>query len=362
VVQRQLVASVEELLAPATLTAVLGRPVTAATLAEREADVSAYSGSALQAVRVSGADWAADLLLKRISPEWDYFMRVTGDARGREVLAWTTGLLDRLPPSVTHAYLACAADGDRRWAILMRDVSASLLSRRVPPTRAEHCVMLGALADLHAAFWDDQSAGARSRGFNHPWHHYHIISPDAAAGELDQAAVMPRIVRDGWERLTDVVPSDLAATLLCLANDPQPLVTALAGYPQTVVHADVRAANLGLELGPPDRLVLLDWALVGRGVPGLDLVWYLAGLGLPDPAERQYLVEQYRAALARLLGKRFDATWWEPMLELSMLGGLIRYGWIAARALAGHHSTRREQARADLDWLLLGALAGLSRL
>jgi hypothetical protein len=357
-----LYASLADLLAHETLSTLLGRRVEAVELLPRGADASAYSGSAIEAARVNGDGWQVELLLKRISAEWDYFMRVTEDKRGREVLVWQTGLLDRLPPEVGHAYVACCADGEQRWAILMRDVSQSLLSSRPPLSLAEHRIMLDALAALHATFWDDPHAAAPEDGFNHAWHHYHIISPDAAAREADGGAVMPRIVRDGWERLPQVVDGELAATLLALTNDPQPLVDALERLPQTVVHADVRAANLGLELGERPRLLILDWALVGRGVAALDMIWYLAGLGISEPHERQALVEHYRAALERRLGVRFAHTWWQAMLDLSMLGGLIRYGWIASRALAGQHSTRREQARADLDWLLQGAMAGLERL
>jgi hypothetical protein len=361
-VRRELYASVDAMLSPRTLSSLLGRPVLAARLVARSSDISAYSGSALQAVEVSGGGCHTTLLLKRISPAWDYFMRVTEDHRGREVLAWQTGLLDALPSEVTHAYLACAYDrAAGHWAILMRDVSDHLLSTQSLDEES-HDFILRALAAFHAAAWDDPRVASPEAGFNHPWHQYHVISPAAAAGDTDPNGVMPRIVRDGWDRLRAAIDPHLAATLLALANDPQPLVDALAAFPQTVVHADVRPPNLGLERGDTPRLIVLDWALVGRGVPGLDLIWYLAGLGERNPIPRDQSIARYRDQLASRLGARFDAAWWKPMLDLSLLGGLIRHGWIAARALDAASDTRRAQARADLDWLVPGALAGLARL
>lgn len=362
---RELFADIATLIAPSTLSSLLGRPVDEVREVERGVDASAYSGSTLQTLEASGAGCCERLVLKRVSPEWDYFMRVTDDRHGREVLVWQHGLLDRLPDEVGHAYIACAHDGPGRWAILMRDVSETLLAGRDDLSMDDHQRVVTGLAALHATFWDDPQVALKSDGYNHAWHHYHIISPDAAAGEQDQSLVMPRIVRDGWQRLGDVLPSDLATTLLHLANDPAPLVAALDRYPQTLVHADVRAANLGLERSGKQRLIVLDWALAGRGVAGLDMVWSLLGANSPHPGDRDALVSVYRDHLSTRLGHRFDESWWQPMLDLSMLGGLIRYGWIASRAItADTHSDgrRRAFAKAELDWLLPGAYAGLSRL
>src|SRR4051812_174817 len=106
---RELFPAVEAMLAPAMGSALVGRPVQATCEQPLGAQASAYSGSSVSSVRLD--DGPERLLLKRVSPAWDYFMRVTGDRHGRETLVWTSGLLDRLPPELRHPYLACARDG-----------------------------------------------------------------------------------------------------------------------------------------------------------------------------------------------------------------------------------------------------------
>lgn len=356
---RALYESVDALLHPTTLSTRTGQQITSVTRTPLGAQESAYSGSNLVAIDALGdTDRVTRYLLKRVSPAWDYFMRVTDDDRGREALAWTSGLLDRLPPETTHAYVACARDGDG-WAILLRDASGALLSRRDSIGVDEHLLILDALAAFHAAFWDDTGAARSEDGFNDPDNFYRVISPDAADADPDQQGVMPRIVRDGWAELPGTVGAELAGRLLALANDPGPLRRELERYPQTVVHGDMRAANLGLEGG---QLLVLDWALAGREVPALDAVWYLVGPGGPGTMRHEESIEHYRQRLAARLGDRFDSAWWEPVLDLSLLGGLIRYGWIASRAMASGNAARRRQAEHDLAWLAPGARRGLELL
>jgi hypothetical protein len=358
----ELFPSVAALLAPETLAELTGWPVREVRVTPLETQASAYSGSGISAIELIGT--GQRLLLKRVSPAWDYFMRVTDDRRGRETLVWTTGLLDRLPRELAHPYLACARADDGAQAILLRDVGHALLSRsgRAVRTPADHDRILAGLAAFHAAFWEDATAARPADGFCEPRDHYHVISPAAARRDPEQDGVMPRIVRDGWERLADLLPAKLASRLLALTNDPTPLVAALAPLPQTIVHGDFRTANIGLEPGADGQALAIDWALVGQGVAGLDLVWYITGIGAGSSITRVEAIERYRTHLQRLLGCRFDDGWWTPMLELSLLGGLIRCGWIAARAVASPDAERGRQARADLAWWQTAAQSGMARL
>ncbi|HUG17069.1 MAG TPA: hypothetical protein VMM78_18825, partial [Thermomicrobiales bacterium] len=230
VMARGLFPSIDAMLDPAVLSSLLGRDVSGVRRVERGVESSAYSGSTLTGIEVVADSETVRLLLKPVSRAWDYFMRVTGDDSGREALVWTTGLLDRLPPELTHAYIACARHDDG-WAILMRDVSDALLSNAGALGVDDHLLMLDALAAFHAAFWDDPGAARVADGFNDPANFYRVISPDAARNDPDPSGVMPRIVRDGWQRLPDALRPDLAAALLSLANDPAPLRRALDQYP-----------------------------------------------------------------------------------------------------------------------------------
>jgi hypothetical protein len=349
-VSQPLYDSVEAMLAPEMLGAIVGREIGAVREAPLGAQESAYSGSAISVIETN----TDRLLLKRCAPAWDYFMRVSNDGRGREALVFTSGLLDRLPPELAHAYLACARDGDG-WAILMRDVASSLMPPRVAIAHADHRRVLTGLAAFHAAFWEHDPGP----GFCAPWHHYHVVSPAAAAGDAGEHGALQEMIQDGWERLLALIDPGIGTLALALANDPTPLTDRLARLPQTVVHGDMRPANIGIE---DDRLLPIDWALVGRGVAGLDAIWYVAGLGARSPLARESSLDIYRAALADRLGPRFDTAWWEPMLDFSLLGGLLRHGWIAARVTSSRDTMMRDAARADLSWWTEAARRGIDRL
>ena len=93
-------------------------------------------------------------MVKLSSPACDWIVRGTADSRGREVLVWSTGLLDRLPPEITHPVIACARD-EEGWAILMHDVSDQLIPDPLgaSPIMRPTTGATSTLAALHADFW-----------------------------------------------------------------------------------------------------------------------------------------------------------------------------------------------------------------
>ena len=52
------------------------------------------------------------------------------------------------------------------------------------------------------------------------------------------------------------------------------------------------------------------------------------------PGDRIEAMAIYRDALARHLGARFNPDDWQAMLDLSILGGLIRFGWYTASEIS----------------------------
>jgi len=359
VTRRKMLHSVEELLAPETLTRIAGQPVETIREAPLEEQSGAWSGSALTVIEVSlmGGE-SRRYVLKRVSAAWDYFMRATNDRLGREASIWEAGLLDRLPSELGHAYLACARGGDG-WAILMRDIGPELILNRSAIAQDEHLAILNGLASMHAAYWDAPELVDASIGLCPPDIHYSIISPATARRNADAPGVMPLAARQGWENLATFLPADLFDICLSLTNEPGPLVAALARYPMTLVHGDARIANIAIEhhAGKP-RATLIDWAIAGVNAAPLDLVWYLGARTPWLPGDRELAMDTYRDALQRQLGNRFDPAWWQPMLDLSILGGLIRFGWYTASEI----QRGGEQARADLAWWAERARAGVERM
>jgi hypothetical protein len=344
-------ASLDALLAPATLSRLVRCPIVSARRLPFTGGDSA-SGSGFLAIETNGGQ-GPRLVVKLSSPACDWIVRGTADCRGREVLVWSTGLLDRLPPEITHPVIACARDAEG-WAILMHDVSDQLIPDPTggsPIQEADHRLYLDALTALHAIFWEQSEIVDPMLGYCSPWHRYTAFSP--ATGEREAAHPNKRIhwIREGWPSFLALVAPDVAALLRRLLADPTPLCAAMARHPQTVLHGDPRCANLGIAPGPWPRVILLDWHFVGPGVPAVDLAWYLASIRSLPPAANESIISWYRERLAQRLGSRFDEQWWLPQLELSLLGEVVRRGCVLGW-FATHHPDLglREWARHSVDW------------
>jgi hypothetical protein len=106
-------------------------------------------------------------------------------------------------------------------------------------------------------------------------------------------------------------------------RDPGPITRALRTTPQTFLHGDWKAGNLGRH--PDGRTILLDWAYPGSGPACWDLAWYLAlnAARLPEPKDD--VIERFRGALeSRGIDTR---DWWDTQLDLSLLDMTACVGW-----------------------------------
>jgi hypothetical protein len=344
-------ASLDEMLSPETLSRLCGESIASVALAPFTGGHSA-SGSSFLAVETNDGH-GPHFIVKLSSPSCDWIVRGTADTLGREMLAWTSGLLDRLPAEITHPVIACARDNDG-WAILMRDVSANLLPDTMgetPISESDHLLYLDGMAALHAGFWGQSEIVNPAVGFCEPWHRYTVFSPETGQREADHPNEVVREIREGWALLWPLLEPDLTTLMQGLLSDPTSLCAALARYPQTVIHGDPRSSNLGIEPDLQRRVIMIDWQLVGPGTPVADLGWYLSNLGIKSPVEHETTIAWYRDALAQRLGPRFDERWWRPQLELSLLGQLVRLGWGHAWDAFRHPSpVIRDWTRNDLAW------------
>lgn len=368
------IADVETLLAPATLGALEGRRMRMVRT-RPFATADSASGNVFVAVETEGVagEAAGRYLVKRLSAARDWLMRATADL-GREPLLWLSGALDRLGDGARHAIVAVARDEPPRssphpatgrglsprneegqpvaWALLLRDVSAGLLPPRFEPLAPEtHAATLKGIAALHATCFEDAATLALPF-LCAPERYFTALAPATGVRELEATPVAARIVR-GWELFDGLVPPDVAEVVRALHADPAPLCQALGRHRQTLLHGDLRRANLALErdarTGEP-ALVLLDWQLATVGPPAADLAWYLAdALRLPQPKEET--LAAYRRALERRLGAPYDDAEWEATVALGLLGGLLRFGWLLAAFAARHADAGlRAHYRGELGW------------
>ena len=83
----------------------------------------AKSGSSFERLRIGGERF----VLKSLSYEEDWIMRVTGDLVHRPFLSWRAGLYHATPDCIDHTIVAMAVEGQgtrARLSMLMHDIGA----------------------------------------------------------------------------------------------------------------------------------------------------------------------------------------------------------------------------------------------
>jgi hypothetical protein len=348
----ELYSSIDEMLMPNVLSQLEGRPIDYARCLPFNSEAS-KSGSHFLVVETNG-DPGSRYLLKRVALAWDWLMRNTDDHRCRSVRLWQYGLLDRLPPEIEHGIVACAHDGEG-WAVLMRDVSAGLVPYACF-SQEENELFLAGLATIHATFWQMPKLDDPALGLCTLRQIYTVLSPQTGHREAGGPDGHPKLILEGWDLLKTLVAEDVAGIIESLLEDPQPLCAALARYPHTLLHGDYRQANLGRLRGDRDQAAVLDWQLAAMAPPAVDLARYLATNSALLPISKEATIDAYRQQLAQGLGDHFDENWWQPQLELGLLGAFVQDGWaIALKATHWSAAWTQETGgpnhwRADLAW------------
>jgi aminoglycoside phosphotransferase (APT) family kinase protein len=132
-----------------------------------------------------------------------------------------------------------------------------------------------------------------------------------------------------------------------LLADPTPLLSGLRATPQTLVHGDWKAGNLGSH--PDGCTILLDWALTGIGPGCLDLAWYICLNRVRLPESKEATIQAYRDALER---HGIDTRpWWEQQVRLSLLSMMLMFGWEKALGDDDELGWWQEQVTAGTNWL-----------
>lgn len=318
----------------ASLTELFGAPVRG----EPVADHDGKTGASLERVVVDGQRY----VLKYLHPADDWVMRATGDVDFRPITLLRHGWLDELPACIDHAIVGAAWDerSDGRGAVVvMRDVGAWLVSpgEGVLPL-AQHLSFVDHMAQLHAAFWgwrDTIGLLPLSRRFT--WFGPRLAEAERARGGTHP--VPTQLVPEGWAQLARRAPR-AAEVVFALLDDPTPLVSALATTPQTLVHGDWKAGNLGSH--PDGRTILLDWAIPGIAPACADIAWYVCLNRARLPQSKDATLAAYRDALER---HHVDTgPWWDRQLALTLLGTLMVFGW--EKALGEDDELAWWQARA----------------
>ena len=341
--------SLEAMLDPGELAGLLGRPVVTVSV-EQVQDAETSTEAEFQKVTLDGDD-DPSLFIKRVDPSKDWVALGTNDLARRAVTMWSLGVFDRMPGEVDPGVIACAS-WDEGYAVLMPDVSARLAVPGAPMSIAQGDALLDAMAALHAAFWDDTRLADSALGLCAPVLFLSHTSPQ-------RAAVLRRQIRTfvfdaieaGWDALPAFIDPGLARELEVLNDDPTPIVAALATSPRTLVHSDIRPANLGLgerHDGSPD-VVLLDWGRPVFTAPTVDLGYYLGWTAVERPTDVDAAIAVYEARLRARLQTPLDADAWGASRDIGILGGVINTLCFHALAARGDDAAAAIE-RAALAW------------
>jgi aminoglycoside phosphotransferase (APT) family kinase protein len=276
------------------------------------------------------------VVVKRMAGD-DWVARQTHDP-GRELGVWENGLLARLPPVVDHAVLDGGRDGAASF-LVMRDVSAELLPPARRLTREESRRVLGAAAELHGSLAGESVPGGCSLEDK-----ITLTAPHRLEPALRGPDYLPKMLVVGWEVFTSEAPREVSDAVHALLDNPAPLADALRREPQTVVHGDLRGANLGLL---PDRVVMLDWGLAGEAPAALDFGWYLYVNGWRIDATREQVIDDFL---------EHDAA---DGLELALLANFCWLAPLVGHELVEASDEKRERARAELAWWIARTRAAL---
>jgi len=274
------------------------------------------------------------IVSKRVSPQWDWISRATGDDGGVARM-WSTGDFARIPPALDHATLDVET-GDGEWTVYMRDVSAAMFGpQRRLDRPALHCV-LEALAELHLAFWGEERPELCTLEDR-----YNLLSPATARRETDRGEPVGETISRCWEVFEELAPDEVGRAILALAHEPVLLAEQLAACEQTLIHGDVRLNNLGWA---DDRVVLVDWGeRTGSAPPAVELASFLVFDARRFDVSHDEVIEAFCA----LYGERFDAR----ALELALIGGLVQLGCnFALPIVLGRGDEAWVAARTELAW------------
>jgi hypothetical protein len=286
-------------------------------------------------------------VLKRDSLERDWIARSTADGPIlRE--AWFAARGPALPSPIRSPYLGAGRDADE-FGILMPDLTGVLFDWEAPISVADLERVLGALAALHSHAWT--ASGHLNGG---PWCPVRERITLICRASLERPGAARDAVADrilpGWDAFDRRAPAPARDLIAALAADPEPLIDALAALPSTLIHGDLKLANVGVE--PDGSVDVVDWQMVSVAPVAIELGWFLVSNVASLPLQPDDVLARYHAALSSLeAAGQATASDWDAQMDAALLVGLLLRGWRkGADAEAGNKLASGVTAAADLAW------------
>lgn len=331
---------IDELASPGFLGALLGE---VREVKREPLSTVGYAGARHERLTVTLATGEVrSLVLKRSELAADWTAIRTADTRGRETALLEEAALSPVWEAFVSPYLAWSRE-EGVGAVLMRDLGPHLLPDvREPLALAQEDAMLGALAALHARFWE--SPALALEWLAQPWQIVGALGPECAASPQALAALIPQLrdaVPRGWAAAMRHLPPETAAFLCRPVADMREL---WEGLPRTLVHGDCKVANFALL--PDGRVAAFDFALLGAAPPAIEVGWYLAVNATRLARPREEFLARYRELLRVARGADVDDGTWQRFVRAAVLAGALMLLWSKALAFEGG----AERAQAEWRW------------
>jgi aminoglycoside phosphotransferase (APT) family kinase protein len=259
-----------------------------------------------------------------------------------------------LPIDVPRAYHAAIGRSGQRFVLVLEDLAARRVefadvSRPASADRA-HAVV-GALARLHATFWDSPRLSS-----DLVW----LRSPERNPNLPVERIVCAAGVGRALSRFGELVPEPVRAAAPRIVEARNRLEAAWARGPLTLIHGDSHIGNLYFHAG---GVGLLDWQVAQCGQGMRDVSYFLIN-SLPTETRRAHerdLLGHYLHTLQACgtVGPSFADAWQQHRLHAC-------YAWIAAAVTAAAVTlqampiVRAGLARASVAVMDLGALEALA--
>jgi hypothetical protein len=285
-------------------------------------------------------------VLKRDSLARDWIARSTADGPIlRE--AWFAAHGPRLPAPIRAPYLGVGVDGDE-FGLLMPDLTGVLFDWDAPISVEALDVVLGGLATLHSHQWQATLAAG-----DPPWCPLRERLTLICRASLERPGPARDAVGDrilpGWDAFERRAPGAARGLMASLGADPAPLLEALARLPSTLIHGDLKLANIGIQ--PDGTIDLVDWQMLSMAPIAVELGWFLVSNVASLPLQPADVLARYHAAMLRRATGGEATGDWAAQLDAAILVGLLLRGWRkGADAEAGLTLASGVSAADDLAW------------
>jgi hypothetical protein len=182
-------------------------------------------------------------------------------------------------------------------------------------------------------------------------------------------AVADRIL-PGWDAFDRQAPRAVRDLINGLGEQPQPLLDALALLPATLIHGDLKLANVGIEAD--GTIDLVDWQMVTVAPVAVELGWFLVSNVASLPLSAADVLDRYGHELEIAWSDNEDdygwagsipRAYWNEQVDAAILVGLLLRGWRkGADAEAGLTLASGVSAADDLAWWSDRALEAAGRI